>query len=187
MKKMIMMVALMLATLNLGAQQLEGTYQADEQFQQLMNSRLEKIELGIDASIKVGFSLFFFNEQIVPTVNADVYAEGLKLKADILLPGTYQRNGDQCECTFDKENLQVAIQDMKSDDPEVQQMLDDNDSSDNIYGMVESMADEMVREKADQITKILEFCKSFTIKEQTDTSVTLLFNEKLEVLFSKLQ
>ena len=185
--KLFFTVMLALMTIGANAQNLEGTYTLDDNYQEMIDSYVDNLDLDLNMDLKVNGSLFFNGNQIVVIINVKTEAEGMKIDGDISFPGEYVREGNRLRCTFNKDNMSVALMHLESDDPQIKDVLSKDETGDVVYRVVEEQMEEAARPYAGTLYKVCEFCKSFEIKSQTDTSLTLLFDNGAEAVLNKKQ
>ena len=183
--KTILTVIMALMTLMANAQKWEGIYGADQRFRDMANEYVKNmdIDLGMDVDFTVDFSMFFLNDEINLIIGVDAQLDRVNAECSITFIGKYTRQGDRVECTFSKDNMSVTLDNLESTDPQIVDAI--NNDEDTVFGMAESMLDEIVQPHADKLFKICEFCKTFNVKNETDTSFTAVFENGFDVIFSK--
>ena len=185
--KFILSFLMAIMTITANAQNLEGMYNADQQFKDMANDYVKNVDLysqiGMDIDLEVDFSMFFNGNNIDLIIGLKTEVQDVKVDGAITFMGTFVREGDKINCSFDKDRMAVTLQHLESDDPQINQDLKDNE--DVIYGMAEGMMDEAVTPLKDKLFKVCEFCKSFDMKNITDKSFTAVFKNDFEVNFIK--
>ncbi len=182
--KLIFTLLLTLWSVAAGAQKLEGTFKADKEFEELANGYVEKIlegrALDFDVDMHVGLSLFFMSDSLtnlIIEVNAQV--EKVNVDAAVTFMGTYKREGNRMLCQFDKDNMDVSVEHIESFDPEISQMLKDNE--DMVYGVAEEKLAEVVAPHADELFKATSYFRTYDILEQTENTLRIRLEQGQEV------
>ena len=185
--KFILTTMLALMSVMANAQQLEGMYNADKDFEEMANGYVNKvieqkdIQLGMD--IQVGLSLFFNGNNIDVIINISGEVESVRAKGAITFMGSYTREGNHIVCSFSKDRMSTTISKLESDDPEIKEALETNE--DFIYKVAEERMGELVAPHADELFKATEFFKEFDITSQTDTSINIQLTKGQEINLNK--
>ena len=179
MRKFLILLTMVLLSQNINAQQLEGTYQASREFHTLMNSFVEEDNVDVD------FSLFFNRNVINIIVTVHVSSEGMDIDCDLTIPGTYQRTGDRMLCKFNKKSTDFALTGIRSDDPEIQKVLNTDESREGLYKLLEEMMREEMESEMSDISEVSNVFQRFTIKSQTSRTITVILEDEMEITFIK--
>lgn len=183
MKKLFMLIMSAVFAISANAQKLEGTYIASDEFHELMNSFVE------DDNVEVGFGVFFNGNDIDLIIAVSAEAEGMEVNCSITYNGKYVRTGNQFKCNFNKDEASFVLNSMKSDDPEIKKALEDDETKDLLYKMVEEMMEESMKSSIEGMSSVCDFFSSFYINSQTEEGFNMLISqdgEELEIGFSKL-
>ena len=183
MKKMLLMVMAMMVSAMANAQELSGIYYASDEYQQKANEFVDEMDIEYDIGVK--FGLFFVGSEMDLIVEFETGAQGVDVEGQLAFMGDYTRNGDRIDCTFSKDRISVSLQNLTTDDPDLRAMIENDETMDTVYGMVEGMMDEVVRERADELFKICQFCKSFNIITQSEDGFTADFDNDIVIEFKK--
>ena len=183
MKKLFLISLLAVFAFSANAQKLEGTYIASDDFLELMNSYFD------DDDIEVGLGIFFNGNDIALIIAMEAEAEGMEISCSITYPGKYIRTGNKFTCNFKKENVSFTLDKLRSNDPEIKEALEDEDTKDLLYKLVEGMMEESMEAEMDDLSVVCNLFSSFAIKSQTNEGFTMVLTEDDEVLeigFTKL-
>ncbi len=179
MRKFLILLTMALLSENINAQQLEGTYLASREFHTLMNSFIEEDNVDVD------FCLNFNKNVINIIVTIHVSSKEMDIDCNLTIPGTYQRTGDRMFCKFDKKSTGFSLTDIRSDDPEIKEVLNSDESREGLYKLLEDMMREEMESEMSDISEVSDVFQRFTIKSQTSNTITVILEDELEIRFLK--
>ena len=185
MKKMLFMVMAMMSFVMVNAQELSGIYYAADEYQEKANEFVG--DMGLEYDIKVKFGLFFVGSEMDLIVEFKTGAQGVDVEGQLAFMGDYTRTDDHIDCTFSKDRISVSLQNLTTDDPDMRAMLENDETMDTVYGMVEGMMEEVVQERKDELFEICQFCKSLTLVSQSEDGFTADFGNDIVIDFVKLK
>ncbi len=182
--KMILTLLLTLCCAAANAQRLEGTFKADKAFEEMANNYVEQMmegqQLDFDADLNAGLSLFYMSDSITNIIiEVSAQVEKVHVDATVTFQGIYKREGDHMTCTYSKDDMDVAVMNIESFDPEVSQMLKDNE--DTVYGVAEEQLRRAVEPHADKLFKATGYFKDYDILELTENTLRIRLEEGLEI------
>ena len=179
MRKVLLLLTMALLSQSIKAQELEGTYIASREFHTLMNSFVEEENVDVD------FSLFFNKNIINILVTVHVSSEGMDIDCVLTIPGTYQRTGNRMHCTFNKKSTSFALKDIRSENPEIKEVLSSDESRDGLYKLLEEMMREDMESEMSDISEVSDVFQNFTIKSQTSNIIIVVLEDEMEIKFLK--
>lgn len=183
MKKIFMLIMLAVFAISANAQELQGTYVASDEFYELMNNYVD------DDNVEVGFGVFFNGSDINLIIGVNAEAEGMEINCNVTYMGKFVRTGNRFKCSFNKDQASFTLNSMKSDNPEIKAALENDETKDVLYKMVEGMMEKSMEPAIKEMSPICDLFSSFSINSQTEDGFNMVLSqdgEELEIGFSKL-
>lgn len=181
MKNFFAIASMLMLTLSVGAQSIEGVWMVDQEFADLINERVDK------ESIDVDMDLSFKESEVKVILICTVGSEDMNMKIEITFPGTYVMEGNHLTCDFDKEKVDFNIVDIKTEDPEMKEMLGDEASKQMVLSMVRNAVKKEMAPYTKEMGVLTDTYTSFDVKSVTETELTLSIAGGHEVTFTKKQ
>lgn len=185
MKKLLFVVMAMMLSAVANAQELSGIYYASDEYQHKANKFVDEMDLEYDIYVK--FGLFFVGSEMDLIVEFKTGAQGVDVEGQLAFMGDYVKTDNRIDCTFSKDRISVSLQNLTTDDPDMRAMLENEESMDYVYGIVEGMMEEVVQERKDELFEICQFCKSLTLVSQSEDGFTADFGNDIVIDFVKLK
>lgn len=182
--KLILTLLMTLCSVAANAQRLEGTFKADKTFEEMANNYVEQMmegrQLDFEADFNVGLSLFYMSDSITNLIiEVSAQMEKVHVDATVTFSGTYKRVGNHVTSSYSKDNMDVAVMHIESFDPEISEMLKENE--DMVYGVAEEQLHRTVEPHADKLFQACEYFKDYDILELTENSLRIRLEEGVEV------
>ena len=183
MKKLFSLLAIALFALTANAQSLIGEWIVDGDFNNAIKQTMK--EASQEADVDLNLSLIF-TENDVKLVNLiNVGTEGTTISMAVRVPGTYVVDGDKVNCNFDAEKSDFDVLDIQSNSPEMAEVLSNPAMKPMILGMIKSQAKQEMTQMTQGVSMVATPFSEFTIKEITDTKLTIIAQGELEITFVK--
>lgn len=175
-RRLFTLAALMvLAVASLSAQSFVGKWKATEEFEKQMD-----FEKGMDLYLETTAT------DIKVLMIASVQEDGMDMKMQFVMPGTYTRSGDQVKARFNKSKIDFEILDLKTTDPEISAFLKDPEMKKLLYGLIkeQAMQDSDAKEA---IGPLAEAFETFTISSLTQSTMTVMLQDALELKLTRVK
>ena len=179
MRKVLILLTMASLSQFIEAQQLEGTYLASKEFHTLINSFVDADNVDVD------FSLYFNKNIMNILVTVHVSSQEMDIDCVLTIPGAYQRSGNRMHCTFNKKSTRFALTDIRSENPEIKEVLSSDESRDGLYKLLEEMMREDMESEMSDISEVSDVFQNFTIKSQTSNIITVVLEDNMEIKFLK--
>lgn len=183
MKKLLTLIMLAVFAISASAQKLEGTYIANDDFNDLIESDID------EDGIIVGLSMFFKGDAVNLIVIFDSIDEEMTFTCGFTYLGKFTKTGNTYKCEFDKNNVAFSILNLECEDPEILEALSDTETKMQIYKKLEESLKETMKPQMQKLSVICDDFSSFSIKYLTYDGYTLVLlhdDEKMEIEFDKL-
>lgn len=181
MKKLFAFVAFAMLTICMNAQEITGTWVADQDFNDVVKMSMDDQAENVD----VKFGMVIDETTIMATLYLTVDADGIKMKLNVGVPGVYERDGQQVTTEFNTEGTDISIVDVESNDPEMKSMLANPETKKMLFAMMEGAMKEQMGEYKSSFGDLTEAFKTFTIKSVTESKLTIEVDE-IEFGFNKM-
>ncbi len=175
MKKLATLLVTILTTLVANAQKLDGEWVVNGgEFNELLQVALH--QEGIN--MKLGLAFKDTEVKVLSWINAEY--DGVLMEMTVSIPGTYEKDGDQYSCDFDTDRADFEITDLKTDEPELSELLANPATKAMVLRMVKSQAQEETSMLEDIVGLSTPF-RSFTIKEISDKYLEIFTVDEVEL------
>ena len=167
MKKVISFVLMTMIAVSMNAQDITGKWMANDEFNDELNQSAG--QEGVNFKLGLGID----NSTIKLSLYCNVEADGMQMVFYIGVPGVYERSGQHVTSTFDENGMELTILDLKSDDPELKEMLANEGTKTMLFAMLQDQMKEQSGELKAGINKMSETFKEFDVKSVSDTNLVI--------------
>ena len=128
----------------------------------------------------------FTESEVKIVIDAIVGEEAVNMTVQIVIPGTYVKNGDKVTCDFNKEKADFDIVDIQSDDEEMKEMLSQPAMKKMMLTMIKGEAKKQMGSQVDTFGVLADQFKEFTVTKLTETKLEIEQNGQ-PLVFDKKQ
>ena len=136
--------------------------------------------------MKMEFGMNFTESEVKIVIDAIVGEEAVNMTVQIVIPGTYVKNGDKVTCDFNKEKADFDIVDIQSDDEEMKEMLSQPAMKKMMLTMIKGEAKKQMGSQVDTFGVLADQFKEFTVTKLTETKLEIEQNGQ-PLVFDKKQ
>ena len=167
MKKIMLAALMVLLSVTAGAQTLAGNWTLNKEFGNMLNEVIEAEKM------KMEFGMNFTESEVKIVIDAIVGEEAVNMTVQIVIPGTYVKNGDKVTCDFNKEKADFDIVDIQSDDEEMKEMLSQPATKKMMLAMIKGEAKKQMGSTVDAFGSLADQFKEFTVTKLTETKLEI--------------
>ncbi len=178
MKKLLTLAAFMLLTLTAGAQSIVGTWKLTGEYAKELQKSIGDDE--VDAS----FGFEFGSNTVKGIIWISGKSDEVSMDMVFKIPGTYTKTGQTVVCSFEKENMEFEILDLKSEDPDMKPMLEDPTTKGLVLNLVKEQMKKEFSEEKDDFYELFENIDKFTVKSLTQNQLVIEV-EDVEITFER--
>ena len=181
MKKTLFILTLMLLGISsMSAQTLIGKWAADQDFKTLMEAGVEE-----DPNFKIDLVLHFTLQNLNLKMLITASDDGMTMKLDYTIPGTYIQSGKQVTAKYDLNKSELKVISIESDDPEFSTLLANKEMKDMIFKMINDQVKEQMKDKLNEMSEFTDIFKQFTIESITASKLKLTFKDNATIGFDR--
>lgn len=183
---LFLMAWVMLSISSMSAQNYLGTWKADSSFKEQLNTLINEENVDLD----LGFVM------TKKDINCQLFMktanDNLSVDLVVSIPGTYSVKGDKFTAKFDTEKSDLKVTNLKSDDPEMNEGLQMDETKDIWYNLVTTM---MKKELGDSLKTlsdgVSELFEEFRIKQDVANKLIMLIEDEeeedgvVEIIFNR--
>lgn len=180
MKKLFFAVVMMLLSITANAQSISGTWTLDKEYAAAINAIAATQEGKLQMELGMGFT----DTEVKFLTWCTIEMEGIKMKMDFWVPGTYTKSNNKVVCTYNKEKADFQITDIDSDNEEFGAMLKEPGTKAMMLAMLKGEAKKEIAPQLASFAELADEFDNFTVMN-VDESALIIDNDGVEVIFTK--
>ena len=180
MKKLFFAAMMMLLSVTVGAQSLNGTWTLDKDYA----DAISKIAAEQEGNLKMELGMEFKESTVKVISWCTISAEAINMKMKFWVPGTFTNTNNQIVCTYDKSRTDFEIEDIQSDNEEFGAMLKDPGTKAMMLAMMKGEAKKEFATQLETFASLADEFDNFKVKS-VDESTLVIENDGIEVTFTK--
>ena len=158
---------LMLLSVAANAQSIVGDWILNKEYADSINMAVSH------ENVEMGMRMSFTQSDVKVVLDASVGEEGMLMKMQIVIPGTYTLSGDKVTCDFNKEKIDFDIVDIQSNDEEMKEMMSQPGTKKMMLNMIKSEAKKQMGPYMEGLGMMADKFMEFTVTELTETKLNI--------------